>query len=585
MIEPHTESDPAGLLLSVLAFFGNCVGHGPYYQVENTRHGPNLFVLKVGDSSKARKGTGEDRAFFLFRHADDQWTGRRIHTGLSSGEGVIWEVRDPIVKLLRDGKGANAVMVEETVDAGVADKRLLVIESEFSGALRAMQREGNLLSRVLRDAWDKGNLATMTKNAPARATGACISIIGHITAAELRECLDRTEMANGFANRFVFACVRRSKFLPFGGNLPEGDAIAMGHRLRQAVQVAREICQVGMSPAAADAWQRIYRELSADRPGLLGSLTARAEAQVVRLAMIYALIAGRPQIELDHLTAAVAVEEFSRKSVEYIFGDSLGDPVADTILCALKSAGSPGLNSDRNYQPVLPKRTGKPDHSRPLRAVKARSGHAAQERGGKRSAAGNLGNHLTMSALDTLRALARKERVCPENETNEEYEQTHPPRSAAPGAREVVSSNSFISLPERVAAETPETFPTVGMEGADAARGWSEAYALLCRMPAPTGFSQPRWNRIIDATDRFLGRWAHEAIGCGWTNLDVFGCHPDRPTARFDCMGLVLLLDRCEVVGIDPDGADLATVSGARQRFRRRSLPAGTVPLWRLGQQ
>jgi hypothetical protein len=247
------------------------------------------------------------------------------------------------VRLVRDGKGANAVMVEETVDAGVADKRLLVIESEFSGALHAMQRDGNLLSRVLRDAWDKGNLATMTKNSPARATGACISIIGHITAAELRECLDRTEMANGFANRFIFACVRRSKFLPFGGNLLEGDAIAMGHRLRQAAQVAREIGQIRMSPEAANAWRQIYRELSGDRPSLLGSLTARAEAQVVRLAMIYALFAGRPQIELDHLIAAVAVEEFSRKSVEYIFGDSLGDPIADTILSALKSAGASGL--------------------------------------------------------------------------------------------------------------------------------------------------------------------------------------------------------------------------------------------------
>ena len=120
------------------------------------------------------------------------------------------------------------------------------------------------------------------------------------------------------------------------------------------------------------------------------------------------------------------------------------------------------------------------------------------------------------------------------------------------------------------------------MEGADAARGWSEAYALLCTMTAPTGFSQPRWHRIIDATDRFLGRWAHEAIRCGWTNLDVFGCHPDRPTARFDCMGLVLLLDRSEVVGIDPDGADLMTVTGARQRFYRRPLPLDTVSLWEL---
>jgi hypothetical protein len=47
-------------------------------------------------------------------------------------------------------------------------------------------------------------------------------------------------------------------------------------------------------------------------------------------------------------------------------------------------------------------------------------------------------------------------------------------------------------------------------------------------------------------------------------------------------MGLVLLLDRCEVVAIDREGADLLTVTGARQRFRRRPLPRGTVPLWEL---
>ena len=47
-------------------------------------------------------------------------------------------------------------------------------------------------------------------------------------------------------------------------------------------------------------------------------------------------------------------------------------------------------------------------------------------------------------------------------------------------------------------------------------------------------------------------------------------------------MGLVLLLDRREVVAIDELGADLVTVSGARQRFRRRPMPPGTVRLWQL---
>ena len=47
-------------------------------------------------------------------------------------------------------------------------------------------------------------------------------------------------------------------------------------------------------------------------------------------------------------------------------------------------------------------------------------------------------------------------------------------------------------------------------------------------------------------------------------------------------MGLVLLLDRCEVVGIDERGADLIAATGAQQRFRRRPLPVGTVSLWQL---
>src|SRR5215208_7445804 len=70
------------------------------------------------------------------------------------------------------------------------------------------------------------------------------------------------------------------------------------------------------------------------------------------------------------------------------------------------------------------------------------------------------------------------------------------------------------------------------------------------------------------------------SIRCGWSDLDVFGCHPTRPDARFDCMGLVLLLDRVEVVGVDEHGADLETSTGARQRYRRRPLPDGTVSLW-----
>jgi hypothetical protein len=61
----------------------------------------------------------------------------------------------------------------------------------------------------------------------------------------------------------------------------------------------------------------------------------------------------------------------------------------------------------------------------------------------------------------------------------------------------------------------------------------------------------------------------------------VFGCNPDRPDKRFDAMGVIWFLDRWEVVGIDEGGADLATETvGSLLRYRRRPMPADTVPLW-----
>ena len=121
--------------------------------------------------------------------------------------------------------------------------------------------------------------------------------------------------------------------------------------------------------------------------------------------------------------------------------------------------------------------------------------------------------------------------------------------------------------------------------GVNVPRRWAEGYAALCSMPTPSAFSPERWARIVDAAGAFLDVWAAKAIACGWTDLDVFGCDPDRPDARFDAMGLVLLLDRCDIVGLDEHGADLVfPPGGARQRYRRRPLAEHTISLWQLRQ-
>ena len=147
--------------------------------------------------------------------------GTRIKTGLSSGEGLIYNVRDPRSEMQPVKERGRVVDYQEVlVDPGEADKRLLVFEPELATVLRRMQGEGNTLSSVLREAWDSGRLSTLTKNSPLQATGAHVSIIAHITQEELTASLTATERANGFANRFLYALVRRSKPATRGAAVP-----------------------------------------------------------------------------------------------------------------------------------------------------------------------------------------------------------------------------------------------------------------------------------------------------------------------------------------------------------------------------
>ena len=155
----------------------------------------------------------------------------------------------------------------EITDAGATDKRLMVIEPEFAGALAAAERHGNTLSPLIRRAWDGDKLATLTRNSPLTATDVHISVIGHITTDELRARMTRTDMANGFANRFLFALIRRSKELPFGGELTDSEVLCLGERLQPVIEHARTIGRVIMTTTAKAKWAAVYSELSGSRPG------------------------------------------------------------------------------------------------------------------------------------------------------------------------------------------------------------------------------------------------------------------------------------------------------------------------------
>jgi hypothetical protein len=318
-ITPHTEADPAAILLQFLAAFGNLVGPAPHCTVESTRHGLNLFVVLVGESSKARKGTSWRQICRLFSEVDDLWVSRRVTTARLSSSGLIHALRD---------------------EQPPTDRRLLLLSEEFASVLHVLGREKSHLSPLLRCAWDSGHLRTMDQHQPLQATGTHISLIGHITRRELAQHLRRTDAHNGFVNRCLWTCVRRSQCLPEGSSPRPDDLSVIARELRRIVDwVSRtESEPLCRDQAARELWNDGYETLSDARPGLYGAATSRAEAQVLRLSAIYAALDCSPVIEPPHLQAALAVWDYCSASAALIFHASTGDAVLDRIRRALDEA-------------------------------------------------------------------------------------------------------------------------------------------------------------------------------------------------------------------------------------------------------
>jgi hypothetical protein len=336
-VAPYSEADPVGILLHTLIGAGCLIGPDPHVLIEHSPHSPRLNALLVGETA-SRKGVAWSTPRYVFSKIDGPWVTQRVKSGLSSGEGLIYQVRDA-----------------HGEDCGEVDKRLLLIESEFASTLKAMERQGNTLSPKIRDAWDHGNLSPLTKVDRTTATNAHICIIGHITPYELLRSLSATERANGFANRFLFACVKRAQYLPSGQGAPLSILEPYIVRFQRVLESSRRRGQLVRDEKAEALWAAMYRRIEAEFSGMTGAILGRGAAQVLRLSLLYSLldeqeiVCVQPAIRDAHVLAAIALWDYCRASVLYLFGDAVGDPVADRLLRAIQL----GPQSDTDLYELL----------------------------------------------------------------------------------------------------------------------------------------------------------------------------------------------------------------------------------------
>jgi DnaB-like helicase N terminal domain len=341
-IEPYTEASSAAILFQLLVGFGSMVGRGPHWVHEADTHRLNLYLCLVGNTADGRKGTSWGYPRRILTDVDPAWE-NRIAFGINSGPALIEQVADE--ETTRTGSFLR----------GVPDKRLFMHESEFTRLLAIFQRDSETLGMVLRQAWETDHLAALSKKNPVRATGAHVSVNAHVTHDDLHSNLSLNDIANGLGNRFIWVCTKTSKEIKRQVFFPWRRMDAKIDQLKDALEGIShwDDTPMGRSRTAQEFWEEQLGVLRKRRPGLLGAILARGPAQVMRLAGIYAAVDKVKLIEIVHLKAALELWSYSVGSIDFIFGERLGDPDAERLLAALEAAGTEGLSQSKIQRQVF----------------------------------------------------------------------------------------------------------------------------------------------------------------------------------------------------------------------------------------
>jgi hypothetical protein len=329
-VEPFTEADPNGILACLLAGVGNALGRSIHHRI-GRRHGTNLFILLTGATTD-RKGTCWDVAESLLSLAVPDWASGCIESGFGSGQGLVYRIRDA-----------------QGEDGGVPDKRLLVVEEEWAKPMRLLRSENSILSAMLREAFDGKPLAVMNKGENRYGCREPhVSVIGMITPEELLEVLKgRSEMHNGFLNRFLLVGVERTRYLPCGADYLKV-CREYADRLREAVERAAMREPLCVAEEAAGFWGVEYRRLEQGRPGNYGKATARLSVHALKVAMLYAVLDDDKAIRVPHLRAALSLIAHADRTAFELFGRTatvaLGEEPPHARLLGLARSRPDGIN-------------------------------------------------------------------------------------------------------------------------------------------------------------------------------------------------------------------------------------------------
>jgi hypothetical protein len=338
-----SELKPEAVLSQFLCIFGNLLGRSIYKEQEG-RHGTLINVAIIGSTAAGAKGGPLQGVKRMFKQVDFDYTLDNVKGGYNSSEALLADITDEVGEYNK--KGEYVITLE-----AVPDKRLLVVEEEFSRILQIGKRDGCTMSEILRQCYDlPDKLRAPSRKSNLVSTNPFVSIIGHITPEGLKKSMPDVEAFNGFPNRFMFIASRRTKPVPEPPVIDwtEGKPADIVLRLKEALRIYRphpKNCvqnpdiSFRFSDTAKKRWSQIYHEIctqSASKSGFAGAVIARAKPTILRLSMIYAALDRTPVIDPKHLDAAVALWDYSTLSAVWAFEGMSGSVNATKILKSLR---------------------------------------------------------------------------------------------------------------------------------------------------------------------------------------------------------------------------------------------------------
>lgn len=313
--------NPVAIALATMVWLSSAVSPRITLAVGDTKHPARIFGVHVGRSATGGKGDSINLLNKIRKYLDARYPNLTpmFHSGgLSTREGLALKVHDGY-----EDKG-------RTIDP-VADKRLMVLESEFVKLLKLGKSDNPILA-VIRELWDfGGSIQPLTKTAPIRATNPHITIYGNVTPDELKSTINLTEIYGGTVNRFLFIFAERLQMVPFPPETPDSIVVDYAERFADIILWAKEnygsdqddhqTKDVTLSAEAMSLWEKEYDRLA--RPygsSVVVDATNRRAPYALRIALLFAITDKTHTIEVRHLKSAIAWVDASAQTAGFLFG-------------------------------------------------------------------------------------------------------------------------------------------------------------------------------------------------------------------------------------------------------------------------